>query len=202
MVESESDALNSEKVGSDTEMEIKEKELYQQSLNSTGWSMGFTRTESGQSEQISGISYRVQGREYIMPDSSVPEKDKGRPYSLEDKGFVADEDIIREVREQAEMDKNIKNARAEKAEAMSGGDPLLAEVIRSNIDYNNGEVGQPMVVNGIDFYQVSRNSSHEFFMGVMDGKRYTYSFAPDEDSDGAGRVREVDDFESGYHGHY
>ncbi len=71
------------------------------------------------------------------------------------------------------------------------------------MEYNHGRI-EPYPVEGIVFYQVGRNASHEFYAGAKDGRRYTFTSGEDYDEDGNfrpdKRVYEVEKW--GYMGHY
>lgn len=184
------------------EPETEDKELYQQELSDRGWSSGYTKEEAGYPERVSGTIYRVGDQEYIMPDAAVSEIYRNRPYNEANGEFVTDENVINEIQKQAELDKSIEAARNEKAKEMSGGDEILEDILRTNIDYNRGRIDNPMQVKGVDFYCVGHNSSHVFFMGTNGGRKYTLTYEPGEESAENGHFKEVESFAGGYYGHY
>ena len=66
----------------------------------------------------------------------------------------------------------------------SGDDPVLAEVLLMHLHYNWGKgnnprtpwIDEPHVVNGVKFWRVGHNASHEFYAGTDgSGKRFRYS---------------------------
>ena len=66
----------------------------------------------------------------------------------------------------------------------SGDDPVLAEVLLWHLHYNRGKgrnprisrISEPHVVNGVKFWCVGHNASHEFYAGTDgSGKRFRYS---------------------------
>lgn len=72
------------------------------------------------------------------------------------------------------------------------------------------ELPRPIIKNGIPFYWVGHNASHEFYLGVQDGKIYHYSVGeggpPDKDGviPADERIQEITESELGtiYIGHY
>jgi len=94
-------------------------------------------------------------------------------------------------------------------------DDAVAHIREWNREFNGGaRADKPRILNGISFWCVGRNASHEFYAGVgVDGKLYQRSFGeklPDEDvevdwndfvPDYEERVEVVADF-NGYYGHY
>ena len=70
------------------------------------------------------------------------------------------------------------------ADQKSNGDPVLAEVLLMHLHYNWGKGSNPRkvrineayVVNGVQFWCVGHNASHEFYAGTDgSGKRFRYS---------------------------
>ena len=63
----------------------------------------------------------------------------------------------------------------------SGGDTVLEEVLTMHLRYNRGKgrnprISKPHVVNGVKFWCVGHNASHEFYVGTDgSGKRFRYS---------------------------
>lgn len=66
----------------------------------------------------------------------------------------------------------------------SGDDPVLAEVLLWHLHYNWGKgrnprtprINESHVVNGVKFWRVGHNASHEFYAGTDgSGKRFCYS---------------------------
>src|SRR3989344_3481943 len=55
-------------------------------------------------------------------------------------------------------------------------DEIRKELQEWNRAYNGGkDVDDPHIRNGIEFWRVGHNASHEFHAGAMDGKRFRYS---------------------------
>ena len=72
----------------------------------------------------------------------------------------------------------------EMARQNSGGDTVLEEIFLMNLHYNWGKgrnprkprIDEPHVVNGVKFWCVGHNASHEFYVGTDgNGKRFRYS---------------------------
>ncbi|MEK7158924.1 MAG: hypothetical protein AAB575_00420 [Patescibacteria group bacterium] len=95
------------------------------------------------------------------------------------------------------------------------GDPAAEEMIACHLAYLalhhvleiyiDKELS-PTMKGGIAFFQVGRNATHDFYMGMKDGKRYGLYIGPgDCDENGREttdvRITEVSDWK-GYWGHY
>ena len=70
------------------------------------------------------------------------------------------------------------------AQDNSGDDTVLVEVLFWHLRYNWGKghnprtprIDEPHVINGVKFWRVGRNASHEFYAGTDgNGKRFRYS---------------------------
>lgn len=66
----------------------------------------------------------------------------------------------------------------------SDGDPVLEEVLLMHLRYNKGKgrnphiswIDKPHVINGVRFWRIGHNASHEFYAGTDgSGKRFRYS---------------------------
>lgn len=66
----------------------------------------------------------------------------------------------------------------------SGNDTVLVEVLLMHLNYNWGKgrnprtpwIDEPHIVNGVKFWCVGHNASHEFYVGTDgSGKRFRYS---------------------------
>ena len=99
---------------------------------------------------------------------------------------------------------NDKQARLlmETAREMSGGDPVLAEVLLMNLHYNWGKgrnarsphVDEPHVVDGVKFWRVGHNASHEFYVGTDgNGRRFRRSVGESVTVDMDGKPLVMDD---------
>lgn len=126
-------------------------------------------------------------------------------FDTEGKQPVADEHITTLVTQQMLQDSRVFDARIKLSEQHSGGSGLLARALRWHLDYNGGEI-HPLNKDGINFYQVGRNASHQFFVGYNDGKQFVLSVCCDWDEEQQDtvieeRVREVDSWDGCYLGH-
>ncbi len=63
-----------------------------------------------------------------------------------------------------------------RAAELSNGDKLLGRVMEAHLAYSNGRPSSPSSVDGIDFYVVGRNASHEFYLGTKDGRMFKRAF--------------------------
>ena len=87
------------------------------------------------------------------------------------------------------MKRNVSSARDMKllcqtAEEASAGDPVLAEILLMNLQYNWGKgnqpftphIDEPTVVDGVKYWCVGHNASHEFEVGTDgNGRRFVRS---------------------------
>lgn len=123
---------------------------------------------------------------------------------------VKDKGIVAAICKMMEEDSFSDHVRDALAETLSSGDSLLRQVLRIHIEYNGGQVSSyPFVKEGIRLYRVGRNASHEFYLGVKDGKMYRYSFGEEsydcvsgETSYAGDGPTEVDPERIGYIGHF
>lgn len=85
--------------------------------------------------------------------------------------------------------------------AAAGKNPVLAEILAWNLEYNNGTISDPQTiqVNGEDvqFWPVGSNASCSFMAGVRHAQRYQYAWCEGDEP----TIRMVDDWR-GYYGHY
>ncbi len=144
-------------------------------------------------------SYMVDGHEIFVDDDCQMFFD---PHGLQP---VHDEALVNMVTAQMLKDMNVHVARMKLAEKQSDGNDILAEALRWHLAFTGGAV-QPLEKDGITFYQVGRNASHEFFVGFKDGQRYVLSVCCDWDEDLQEavleeNVRAVDTWDNCYLGH-
>lgn len=72
-------------------------------------------------------------------------------------------------------------------------------IIEWNKRYNgDGKADEPLIHDGIEFWRVGHNASHEFYAGIKGEKMYRYSFGEDDEEP---YVTEITDL-SGYWGHF
>ena len=135
-----------------------------------------------------------------------------RDSETRDRVEVTDPDQIAKVRALYDEDLAIQSSRHERAktlaEQLHAGNPQAVEMFKAHLDFNDGDVdSDPLEYNGVVFYQVGRNASHQFFFGMKDGQAYRYSCGEgwEDEETGKWELEElfdpVDDF-SGYCGHY
>lgn len=173
----------------------KNQPLYSDELNSSGHSS--LSLENG--DHLSGTCYTIDEMTYLVAED---EKHEGKIYDMNKDVFVEDPSIINKVKNLSEKDASIKEARKQRAEQLAGGDEDLEHVYYWNMEYSNGDVDKkPLKKDEIDFYQVGRNASHDFFVGVKDGKKYRLSFMSGEFNEDSLQKEEINDWE-GYFGHY
>lgn len=81
-------------------------------------------------------------------------------------------------------------------------------VIEHHLAYTGDLVmDQGITIQGSTFWQVGRNASHEFYLGVIDGKLYRYSIGEagldaEGDMTYQSRLVEVQGDDVGYIGHF
>ena len=118
---------------------------------------------------------------------------------------VADKQIIARIVAMRDEDIAIDKARrafaAQVAEDLYSSDPSAETAIRLTLEYRSRAT--PTVTDGIDFYVVGRNSSHEFYMGLRKEDNGSISLFSGyyEHEEGFGySARET--FDGGYYGHH
>lgn len=92
------------------------------------------------------------------------------------------------------------------ARERSDGDPVVKEILLMNLCYNWGKgnsprtpwIDKPCVIDGVKFWRVGHNASHEFYAGTDgSGKRFRHSVGESATVDEEGNPLEWDD-ESGW----
>lgn len=127
----------------------------------------------------------MDGTEYEDAECFVSEKD-GKVYKF-DENFcrleVADPFIVEQalilVAQYRAGEEGCDRRRTKLVEEAANGNEMLHKVLRASIDFNNGFLQKPSQKEGIDFYPVGRNASHEFYLGVKDGKLFSLSSGED-----------------------
>jgi hypothetical protein len=151
---------------------------------------------------IGYIDYKNPGDVYLVT-SIWNVYDKTAPSPLWNRQH--DKDIVAEIREQKAKDLFILQARDWLVIEMSEGDEILEGIYKMHIRYNSGEIDDPDIYQGVPFWPVGRNASHEFYLGVSNGQRYRMSEGYEYDDAGIGgnvrSSRPVEDFH-GYMGHF
>lgn len=148
-----------------------------------------------------GETYRLNGVRYIL----VKKNGKVIIYIDEKGDEITDPATIKLVLNAAKENEEIREARKNHAIELAQGDQDLQEILEWHMEYSNGPIN-PFEEDGITFYQVGRNSSHEFYAGIKDGKKYRLTVGESglEDEDGEvlfeSKISEVDEWD--YMGHY
>lgn len=110
------------------------------------------------------------------------------------------------TRRRRETEEQIVERLRQFARDNSGDDPVLTEVLFYNLCYNMGKgrnprtprIDEPHIVNGVKFWCVGHNASHEFYVGTDgNGKRFRYSVGESCTVDMDGNPLEWDE-ETGY----
>ena len=76
-------------------------------------------------------------------------------------------------------EKAISGKVAAMVDANLNADRLMQSVLRMSREFNDGYLCAPCQKEGIDFYPVGRNASHEFYLGVKDGRMYRMAIGED-----------------------
>lgn len=137
--------------------------------NFDGYAM--IQTEDG---WITGLVYRLLDHSYLRTEAGMWIENDGDQTPITDARTVqlltglhaAEMEIIEEWKRHAA--------------AMSQGDPILSEILLMNIAYTNGSLDEPVIHEGVPFWVVGHNASHEFSAGVQGGIRYRRSFCGGE----------------------
>lgn len=91
------------------------------------------------------------------------------------------------------------------AKALADGNEIVERLLAWSMRYNGNRLpDSPELRDGVWLWRVGHNSSHEFYAGTADGKRYRYSVGEGLDEELTpviSPVTEVAEF-SGYYGHY
>lgn len=150
-------------------------------------------------EQPDGTFYRVGETKYlriVCRDGSV---------IFDENNFVpvTDKIIIAEVERQAAEDAEIDRERDQSCLEQAKGDPILADLMRWNMEYTGGPLHEWMKIDGIVFYSVGHNASHTFYAGTKDGKKYALALDENESTDENGNIIQLSyyDDEGKYQNH-
>lgn len=92
-------------------------------------------------------------------------------YSLKSMSLLEDEVIVEEDEDGFKISHKVfKNMLI-----MSGGDENIMRILKENVNYHKGSLSEPRVKDGIPFWTLGHNSSHQFSIGCKDGQFYKYS---------------------------
>jgi hypothetical protein len=146
-------------------------------------------------------SYR---RFILTEDGRVFEDSSSGKVVVSDSAVVSS---IEMLRDQDRETQDARNALARELAGKHGGSALALTLFASAIWYSGGDPGEGWVrEEGVSFWEVGRNASHNFFMGLRkDEDRVRFfrgSLEPgwDEENKDVWDQREVSEF-SGYYGH-
>lgn len=155
------------------------------------------------SDSVSGDLYCLNHVEYMVnADGAVIRKE-----DYEHPEVVTDPAVLISIKAQIQEDIEIRAARRVLATEKSQQDSKLKEVLLAHLEYTGGHVSSH-IEEGITFYQVGRNASHEFYLGVKDGKYYRLScgeggWNDEEDMPTFEKhISELDSDNWGYVGHF
>jgi hypothetical protein len=82
-------------------------------------------------------------------------------------------------------------------------EPLYLEILDLHLCYRNEVSESPILRDGIRFYSVGHNASHEFYTGAKGGKRFKLACGPSGESEECiESIHEVQTGDWGYIGHY
>lgn len=178
------------------------EELAQKKYNNVG--SLYTQHNGG---YIGGELYTLDGFDYVVAeDGNTYLYDREKSVLL----LVTDESIKSKIEAMCKEDVEVSNARCDVADVLGGDSEILKGIIRLHLEYTGGSV-DPVEKQGVTFYQVGRNASHEFYIGVKDGKKYVYTIgedytyfdADDPSNDKIGYKEDVYEVEKwGYLGHF
>jgi hypothetical protein len=163
---------------------------------------------NGDGSSFSGESYCVDDTDFAVSDSDGDVYFKSGNGNYE---FVTNPEIRKLVLGLRERDHEISIARSAIAQLYSEGDPILGEAIRMHLEFSDGRL-QPFFFQGIPFFKVGRNATHEFYAGAKDGKRQVLccwtAYDRDENGNADGETERTDfsldeaGEEWGYIGHF
>jgi len=167
----------------------------------------------GNSDYVTGTTYNIgfvdwenRGESYLLEDGENGRIFRGENTLVQ----VHDQAIIDEILNQATQDFLIYASRRYLAEEEAGGDDTLYRILIMSINYAGGVIDEPEYHDydgvSIPFWEVGRNSSHEFYYGYLEstGQLYKMSSCYDYNEEGESfldiNIYPVDGF-GGYAGH-
>lgn len=158
------------------------------------------------SDDVSGNTYYVNREEYVVAGNGSVYKKEDYEHEVE----VTDPAILLSIKAQIKEDGEIQAAREALATKESHGDSTALMILSWHMEFNSGVIdSEPLEKNGIKFYQVGRNASHSFYLGIKDGKMYKYATdggywneETDEYTPDDSEAYEVDPNNVGYMGHF
>ncbi|MBN2096741.1 hypothetical protein JW752_05120 [Candidatus Peregrinibacteria bacterium] len=143
----------------------------------------------------------VTGREITDPNIIAQVFDTDNQIARqqqEESGYDA-LDYLSELEEVRRIEEHVD----EVAQALREADTITRDILCWHLEYTQGQI-RPIEKEGIIFYQVGHNASHEFYAGVKEDRKYKYTVGENYDEEGNfypdEKIYEVDEW--GYMGHY
>lgn len=150
---------------------------------------------------------RIDREEYV-PLSTPASGDVVELTRGGDVDVVLDESVIESVKLAIDAEADFESLLAQAIEFHSGDDKLMEMVVNAHLRYERSfnPDSSPMIKEGIAFYLVGHNASHEFYMGVKDDRLYAYSYGEsgwdeEDNPEYEGHLRDITTDEWAYLGH-
>jgi hypothetical protein len=158
----------------------------------------------GQSEIAGPDGLWEEFTSYCFDDQKYLKSSKGVFAQDENGNLVPSDDpkVLSSVEILELEDRKVCDARARLAIRYSEGNPILERILWIHLEFNEGRIN-PHPHEGVLFFSVGRNASHEFSVGVKDGKCYVHSIGEScREGEWEEDVREVAADNWGYVGHF
>jgi len=149
-----------------------DEQIHWQNASRSHGSAGTSCIFSGDGSRVHGDMYCFDGKEYIQSEEGV--------YDSESRVFISDATVKESIAKLEAEDKKINQSRDWIAKQYSEGDSTLEMILRAHLEFEGGKI-HPYSHEGILFFQVGQNSSHQFYVGTRDGKTYRLSVGEEYD---------------------
>lgn len=183
--------------------DLKKVRLHERPVHPTGYMLS---SKGIHGAPVEGATYSIGEKEYVLisgPDGKQVICDRDRDHTFP---VTKDQKAVKEILKMRRENHNISKARALHAKELAKGDPDMKVILEWHMAFEDGPISEPIIKDGITFYKVGRNASHDFYAGTKDGKKYAYSVYKEwvGESDTPilhENIREIEDWGREYMGH-
>lgn len=164
--------------GALTVFQSEKQEVRQEDFVTAESKIAHFSTTYSRDEQIE--SYKTGDKIYLISNTGAvsvynsDETQDGDSYNWVDQSTAAGQLVAREAKKIKSRDELIRVLRTKKATELAAGEPLLASVLEIHLEITDGQISEPQNYEGIDFYNVGSNASHRSYLGVKDGRLYSF----------------------------